>query len=184
MGSADKKVNVVLSKEDVPKVLRGLADLVEGKDTVAGAGVYGLELNADVLARLKVSLKRDGQMFSVKIKAREEGPGDESAEGEGDAPEGGLPKYKTLKKRMKKSFETIVDAVDKGAPLPADTVDSFLEDSVLMTDYPDEGEEYYAEYDQAVAEFKKAYAAGDAGRLSTATAALVASKKRCHDKYK
>ncbi len=94
------------------------------------------------------------------------------------------PKYKSLKKRMKTQFKGLKDAVERGELPPKDLVNAFALASELMISYPDEGEEYYGDYERAMQEFLVACAEKDLERVRQGLTALDDLKHACHARYK
>ena len=63
-------------------------------------------------------------------------------------------------------------------------VQSFLQDSKKMTEWPGYGDSFYEEYDRLCRSFIEADSAGDSGRLAECHRNLAACMKRCHELYK
>ncbi len=134
---------------------------------------------------MKISVKDEFGQVSVKIKFR-------SDLGDLEAPDcacggtlpGGMPSYKSLKKRMRSSFKSVYQAVHAGRMPSGDAVAAFVAESRLMVQYPGYGDPYYAAYDTAVNAFEAAWQAQDIHALHAAVDALNHLKTDCHQRYK
>jgi XXXCH domain-containing protein len=195
------KFEATLSVDELVNFFRDLAEGLEGGGEVGGDG-FGLSLAE--FEKLKVSVKKQEQEYVLKLKvkspdqeleaeelAREEEAGEaEVEEGEEDIrqfiAEGKKIKYKTLKKRMKKTWESILDSASKDNIPPEDATKSFIDDSALMVTYTkkDKGPEYYEEYVRATEAFREAYEEGNMQQLKLAVEELERIKKNCHSEYK
>lgn len=135
--------------------------------------------------KMKISVKDEFGQVSVKIKFR-------SDLGDLEAPDcacggtlpGGMPSYKSLKKRMRSSFKSVYQAVHAGRMPSGDAVAAFVAESRLMVQYPGYGDPYYAAYDTAVNAFEAAWQAQDIHALHAAVDALNHLKTDCHQRYK
>ena len=94
------------------------------------------------------------------------------------------PGYKSLKKRLGKSFKNMKKSLLTASPPVAGDLSLFLEDSAAMLDYPGYGDEYYAAYAHACNAFKKAVAGGDMEEMLSAFNKIGALKSACHERYK
>ncbi len=95
----------------------------------------------------------------------------------------GKPRYKSLKKRMKHFFKTIVISLRAGQAPAADVLAAFIADSRMMTSYPGKGDEFYPAYDAEVDRLEAAAAAGDLEAMTASVAALDRMKKECHSRH-
>ena len=105
----------------------------------------------------------------------------------GDAAESGGDgdvKYKSLKKRMKKTFKTIVAAASEDRLPDEETAKSFIDDSYKMISYPGYGDEHYEEYGNVTDAFKKAFEGKNVNEVKTWVNELERLKKECHSRYK
>lgn len=94
--------------------------------------------------------------------------------------------YKSLKKKMSKSFKSIKKALaEEGTPSKED-IEAFASDCQAMTTFTgkDKGEEHYQDFLHHVEDMKQAAQKGDAEALARAIAELGAMKKACHSDYK
>lgn len=131
---------------------------------------------------IKVSLKpRDGAWrLTVRLKDPAPAP---------DGPSPALaslrdkPRYKDLKKRMRRSFKAVETALAAGRTPETDALAAFVADSRLMTTYPGRGDPDYPAYDAAVERLEAAAAGGDLPAMTQAVAALRRLKKECHSRY-
>ncbi len=92
--------------------------------------------------------------------------------------------YKSLKKRLGKSFKNMKRSLLAASPPTADDLSLFLEDSAAMLDYPGYGDEYYADYTDACNTFKKSAASGDLEKMLAAFNRISELKSACHELYK
>lgn len=186
MSAKEVKFEKVLSSKEAADFLRALAQEIESgsKDQLKE-----FDLEFDDLKKLKIEIKRSGEQLHLKGKAKlnqadeVETPA-EAAAGEGKAKAEKPLKYKTLKKRMEKSFKAISASLAKDALPAKDAVDSFVADSERMVSYPGFGDEYYEEYSKVCVQFNVAFENSDLTALKEKCAELAAVKKLCHDRYK
>lgn len=205
MGDAFKKTLDGMTAEDAANLLRTLASLLE--ENVAAGPVspfLPLDLELGDVAKLKLSLKREDDGFAVKMKIRlpdapprpspldyldvpprheESLPPAGAAETE-SVTDGERESYRSLKKRMKKSFGAIRESLRSGDAPTRDLVDAFLADSRRMTGFRGYGDEHYEAYDRAVDRFRDAWDAADMPACQTAVQDLDRLKKTCHERYK
>ncbi|MFP4033752.1 MAG: GAK system XXXCH domain-containing protein [Desulfococcaceae bacterium] len=191
MSSGTKQFFGGLDEHGLAELFREMADRLEGKEP-AGGQEFGV--SPGEFFKLKLGVKRELDGYGVKLKVKpwqpREAPlgGPESAaispESPTPASEGGLPKYKSLKKRMKGRFKSIYDRLLNDALPEAAVVEAFLADSKLMIAYPDYGDEFYGEYDTLCVGFREAFERGDLSACKSAVQELNRLKKECHDRYK
>ncbi|THB69891.1 MAG: GAK system XXXCH domain-containing protein [Desulfovibrio sp.] len=195
-GSDKRKMEFMLLREEVGPFLSKL-----GQDMEKGEMRFG-ENAVDVNGynSLQVSVKDEGDLDSVRVKIKVKFPKElakveykngifiqEVVEGEddGDTPgPGGIPKYKTLKKRMKSDFKAIKEALEAGQFPGLEVMRSFHHDSELMVEYPGKGDEFYPAYSKAVREFVAAVENQDLAKARDAANLLEELKEACHDRYK
>ena len=92
--------------------------------------------------------------------------------------------YKTLKKRMKKTFASILrNAANYQLPTQKE-MDSFINDSQAMVEFPGYGDEYYQEYMNRVWEMQEAFRQNDARELMYKAQEMNQLQKDCHKRYK
>ncbi len=170
-----------LAQDGLPDFFRELADIIE--DGQAGDPELSTALNN--FEKLKIGVEEAYGRLAVKvrIKCRDAAGAVRPSEETQEAGQS-RPKYKTLKKRMKKSFKVIASLTAEGTLPPADAVDEFLSDSVLMVSYPEMGDEYYEEYSRTCDALAKAYDAKDAAACAELCMELARLKKECHNRYK
>ena len=177
------KFEQTVTPEELKALLIRLADALTDTGAESGAGsitdLTGLPLAA--ANKLKIGIKRVGQGFECKVKAKAAASAADLADMDLPADAAGKPKYKGLKKRMKATFKEITRALLAGE-MPAEAVAaSFVEDARLMVTYPGKGDEFYPAFSQAVDGFAKALEAGDLEALRKAALDLDQRKSECHD---
>jgi XXXCH domain-containing protein len=143
---------------------------------------------------LKIAVKDSGEALTVKVRLKYPKPEPVHAlpggSGETPAPGGNngptatgaslRPRYKSLKKRMKRDFKDIGAALAAGSAPRPDTLAAFVADSRLMTTYRGKGDDQYPAYLAAVAAFEAAQAVGDLEAMSRGYRELALCKKKCH----
>jgi XXXCH domain-containing protein len=92
--------------------------------------------------------------------------------------------YKRLKKEMKKTWETIVEAVERGQMPELPLVEEFYNQSKEMTTFPGKGDEYYQQYSAAADDLFAAAELEDMTNFSECVKTMEQLKKDCHDRYK
>lgn len=185
MSSEEKSVKLKMSISELAEFLRGLAGQLEGEET--GTDLSGIRISD--FSKLKLSMKRKDDFVKVKYKVKHEEAeeeDDEEDEDEEDEKSAGSEKekYKSLKERMKESYKTIKESMEADT-LPEESVaNSFIEDSRLMTTFPDKGDEYYDLYNTAVAGFEKALMEKNFLNVEIALKEIERIKTDCHEKHK
>ncbi|WP_373500108.1 GAK system XXXCH domain-containing protein [Desulfococcus sp.] len=186
--SGDKLYLEDLTQAQLANFFRNLADRLSGAaqdadDSSAADSVAAP--NPGEFKKLKISIKGDAGGFSLKWKSKAM-IRRADAEGEGIAAPADERevKYKTLKKRMKANFKAVTESLGADVMPGEAAVAAFLEDSRLMTTFPDKGAEFYADYERACTDFSRAFAAGDLGACKAAGVTLNQLKKDCHGRYK
>lgn len=174
----DTKATRHMDMQELPAFFRLLADALEK----GGDGEFA---NIDDFRKFKISGKNEFGQVTVKAKFKSGGEceADDRGEESDECQTAGMPKYKHLKKRMRSSFKLVFKLIHEGQTPPAEAVESFLADSDLMIAYPGYGDEYYAQYAKACAEFKAAFESGDLARMGETIDAIAHEKSRCHAKY-
>jgi XXXCH domain-containing protein len=191
MSSGKKQFFGGLDEQGLARLFREMADRLEGKEPVNGEE-FGVSTGE--FFKLKLGVKRELDGYGVKVKVKPWQPrevpvgGPESSPASPEAApapgQAGLPKYKSLKKRMKGQFKAIYDRLLNDALPDAAVVEAFLADSKLMIAYPGYGDEFYDEYDTLCLGFREAFERGDLAACKTAVQELNRIKKECHDRYK
>jgi len=182
MSTYEVKVEKKLSREELATFLRKFASGLKGGESLpVGPGVDISGFDA-----VKLTLKRDGEMTSLKLKVAFKQPpeGSEAAAPEPQKQAAATESYKTIKKRMKKSFAGIKTQVQAGQVPSADDAKAFHEDSRRMMSFPGKGDEYYASYENALKTFVKAIETGRLAEIKKSVAALDLVHQNCHKKYK
>ncbi|MDR3045156.1 MAG: GAK system XXXCH domain-containing protein [Desulfovibrio sp.] len=166
MGS--RKTSFSITRQELPVVLRRIADALERGDTVGTPGAATPEGDTDPLLaeglgnfrKLKLNAKHAFGQMQVVLKVKTPDAAAATADGTAGTGAGarhsarpvhsarpaGRPSYKSLKKRMRTSFKALRQAVQAGAMPPPRAAASFLSDSLLMVEYPGYGDEHYAAY--------------------------------------
>nr|WP_284710918.1 GAK system XXXCH domain-containing protein [Desulfovibrio aminophilus] len=137
-------------------------------------------------AKLKVEVRRKDGRVVVKLKAKHEESGG-AADPSGVSvrpPKAAGPKYGPLKKRLKRSWKAVREAVLAGRAPGAAQAEAFVADSERMVAFPGKGDAYYAPYTTALESFRIALKSGDIAALRSACDELERVKVQCHDRYK
>ncbi len=185
------KLETTLPRDELADFLRRLA-------AQAQSGVLDFPGGAVPLAgmkTLKISVKDAGEALTIKVRLKypkpEPTPSRAAPGGAADsradrdtppaAPGAGLrPRYKSLKKRMKRDFKDIGASLAAGFPPNPASATNFTADSRLMTTYRGKGDEQYPAYLAAVDAFAAAFAAGDLEAMAQSYRDLALCKKKCH----
>ena len=91
---------------------------------------------------------------------------------------------KNLKKRMSKSFKTLMKAMDDGRLPALDLVVSWSEDADLMITLLDRGKEHLHSFQSKSHELVESVKQGQIQRAKAAAAALNQMRKECHSRYR
>lgn len=180
MQESRKRVfETVLPRAEIGQALARLtAGADQGRLVIAGETIP-----FDDVASLKVSLKPHGDAWRLLVRLKDAGPIESADAPVSGTAESGRPRYKDLKKRMKRTFAALEAAAAAGTSPSADVLASFVADSRLMTTYSGKGDPDYPAYDAAVTQLEAVCAAGDPARLAEAVATLRRLKKECHNRY-
>jgi XXXCH domain-containing protein len=180
MGSTESKTQDVLPLEELPGFFKDLAKRLE---QARANQEHESENNLSNFSKIRIRIKRDENRADVKMKVKWDLP--ERAEEEPSSE--GAPKkikYKTLKKRMDKSFKTIWKSLEEGVIPQIEIVQSYLEDAAHMATYPDKGTPFYDNFEKACSDFSEAIKNDDIKLAIKAYEAMKALKEACHDRYK
>ena len=189
MGGSKSKIEFAVTRAEAPEVFRALAQGFESGMAELG----GSTLDLTDFAKLKIGLRAGGDtlFFSLKLKAEKIAPTcvceappcvcgateaiEAQRQGEG---------YKSLKKRLKKSWNGVKETLALGG-LPNDALlHAFAGDFRAMLGFPDKGEPEYPANAAALDELLAAAQAGDHDRASAAAAEIERLKKACQKLYK
>ncbi len=193
-----RKVEFMLHEDELPEYLKQLGEEMSSGNVSIGDA----KLDVSNFTRLGLSLKRENNGILVKIKIKY----DDDAQFEGNYDlEGefcynahdsrnletlmtGLeqdkpPKYKALKKIMKRQFKAIRCALLSGALPAAELTQQFVQASEWMCSFPGKGDPYYAPYMEAVNAFAAAVAAQDLEATMEQVEKINSLKRACHDRY-
>lgn len=181
--SPKAKLEKNLDRDELAAFLRQLAEEAQQGSLSFPGGPVGLS----GMKALKITIKDAGPGLKAKVRIKFPKPETPDAPREDRAPalqaSPGRPRYKSLKKRMKRDFKDIGAALAAGSAPKPETVAAFVADSRLMTTYRGKGDEAYPAYLEAVSAFAAAAAAGDVEAMAPAYRELAAEKKRCHARY-
>jgi XXXCH domain-containing protein len=206
MKKLKRKLKMKVTIEALGAYIKSLADAIDGKLENDQKDLIGL---FDNFSKATIKLSRKSQKATLEIKVELEpepegqtnrsalqrvekkpAPGNPQKEvpPEPKADQAGpnirKPKYKNLKKRMKKSFKDITQSIsDSRLPARSD-LDSFLYDSELMVSYPGHGDEYYTDYQKACQSLKNAYERLDFAGFKHEHGEIKKLMRDCHDRYK
>ncbi len=154
MGS--RKTSFSITRQELPAVLRRIADALERADAEEQSGAAtGGETDPLLAAGLgdfrKFRLNATHAFGQMEVVLKVKTPDAAAIPPHADPParSPGRPSYKSLKKRMRSSFKALRRAVQAGAMPPPEAAASFLSDSLLMVEYPGYGDEHYEAYRQA-----------------------------------
>lgn len=185
--SGDKIYLEGLTRAQLAEFFRALADRLSAADAEAAVAAAETPSAPDPgdFKKLEISVRQKFDGFSLKWKSKEgEGRAPGRKAGDDTPEEEGEVRYKSLKKRMKGDFKAITESLAADLLPDEKAVAAFLEDSRLMTTFPDKGAECYGEYEQACLEFSRAFGAGDLPACKAAGAVLARLKKDCHGRHK
>jgi len=173
MGSDDKKIEIILESSEADRLLKILAEGI--KHAVLPGALNGFASQIEHCAKLEFSLKQQGGLAELKLKAKGVSGQKESATGKPRA-----ESYKTIKKRLKTSFKFLQHSVGNLVLPPAEIVEVFLQDSLAMCSHPARGEFDYGPHLKLCNELKTAFDQKDRGALQMILGELEATKKTCH----
>lgn len=193
MGS--RKTSFSITRQDLPAVLRRIADALERADAAKGTDAPTstpqdgetdplLAAGLGDFRKFKLSAKNDFGHMDVVLKVKTPDAAIAVADGTpltstdagtqrsgSPARSAGRPSYKSLKKRMRTSFKALRQAVQAGVMPPPHAAASFLSDSLLMVEYPGYGDEHYAAYRTATEALRTALEAAPATAAPADTSA-------------
>lgn len=189
MGS--RKTTFSTTRQELPAVLRRIADALERGDAIGEPATAVPEDEADPLLasglgdfrKFKLNAKHAFGQMQVVLKVKTPGAAATAADADGPTTTGtgagarhavraaGRPSYKSLKKRMRASFKALRQAVQAGVMPPPQAAASFLSDSLLMVEYPGYGDEHYAAYLAATEALRAALEAVGTGGIPAAAPA-------------
>ncbi|MHC1699359.1 MAG: GAK system XXXCH domain-containing protein [Humidesulfovibrio sp.] len=173
MGSDDKKIEIILESNEAARLLKILAEGI--KHAVLPGALNGFASQIESCAKLEFSLKQQGGLAELKLKAKGISGQKESATGKPRA-----ESYKTVKKRMKTTFKFLQHSLGNLLLPPAVIVEVFLQDSLAMCSHPSRGEHDYGPHLKLCNEFKTAFDQKDRGAMQMILEELDAAKKTCH----
>ncbi|XPV76860.1 MAG: GAK system XXXCH domain-containing protein [Desulfovibrio sp.] len=189
MSKISYKYNPFITREELPDLLRSLADSLEGKSSDIPEE-YACLLSD--FYKLKMTIKEEEPQTTVRIKVHTRtdalqcsGAGLDGEDGTSSPRiEDSRHSYQGLKKRMKGSFKLLYKAVHENAFPPEAAVELFIEDSKSMTGFKGYGDEYYADYNTTVDNLEAAWKSQNLEEFHKAVDELNHLKTMCHDRYK
>lgn len=137
---------------------------------------------------LKLSLKFPGIALAAEDKpvddaeAKAEAPDEEGSEPGDSKP--GVKSYKKLKKKMKAEFKEIQAYLGRDEIPPMELIETFQADCQIMTSVPENGDEYYKQFNAEAYEMLGAAQSGDLEGLKASIGKLSAMKNACHERHK
>lgn len=178
MDKKEVKIEKHLAAGEAAGFLHSLAEALTEKPA---KNIYYDGVQLQGLKKVKMHLKKDGDLFSLKLKFKYSAPSDEKKSGLTKKP----AEYKTLKKEINKSFKSLKASIDKGSMPAAQTVDTFIQQAEHMVTFKNlgYGDEYFEDFIRLCHEFKKTYQTGNIESLVRAYNNIDARKALCHDKY-
>jgi XXXCH domain-containing protein len=182
MGSKEVRLAQTFTPEETADFLRDLAAGLEGGERDSGAAS---DLPLSEFTKLDLRIKRQDDRLALKFKLKHKSEpvpiGDDPAAA--DTPPK-KEKYKSLKKRLQKSYDAIRESLGEDRLPASGVVDEFVRDSLAMATYPDKGEEFYDAYLRACDLFLAAFQAGDLAQLKLRCREIHDLRGQAHDKYK
>lgn len=179
------KVEKVLSVQDLVAFLRKAADELERGELTVGDTTVGISRSVE----LKEMLELDAESVSVDLRVRYRQSTDlqvrEAEEKKISKASTELkPSFKKFKKRLAKTFKSILDSLNSDQLPSAETVGSFCADAEVMTTFLGKGDEHYAIFLQRCRELAVAVEQGNVDAAKDVTGALNQIRKDCHALYK
>ena len=186
MGKNKKEVKKEIKKEIEPGSLglffNELAAALDGKNADIFGELTGLFEN---MSEMSVKIINKDMRYEVKLKVEQSSPPPGNPpEVLRDKPDQSIQKYKDLKKRMKKAFREIGQALEENRMPEKSMFDAFLEDCRRMVTYPGHGDPHYDTFSKACDQFRQAFDRADFSAFQTGFAELGRLKNFCHREYK
>ena len=166
---------------ELPDFFRTLADRLE---SVGSEQTKGGDAAMTHFSGIRIKVKRAGNQANVTMRVKWHKYRNIASEDE-ESNENGQEKiqYKSLKKRMGKTFKAFSRDLKKGTIPPTETIDIFLKDAATMMNCL-EGNSYCQRFVDACRSFKKACQSGDLAVAQTSYDHVNQLKKECHSRYK
>ncbi|SHJ02480.1 GAK system XXXCH domain-containing protein [Halodesulfovibrio aestuarii] len=174
-----EKFTQTLTRNDLPAFLRKLADACEF------APEYDFP-DCTKAKKIRLAIKDEYGQLTVKLKVSAYADECElcgNCECESKSTEG-LPPYSRLKKRMATSFKVIFKSLHQNSIPPEEAVHDFITDSRLMTKYPGNGDQLYAEYNKLTDTLEEAWQQNNLQKFHETVDALNHMKTECHHNFK
>ncbi len=201
----EDKMKMTCSPEQLAEILRSMADAMErGRLSLDNVEVGWNEVekisltirNAVGMADVKIRISSSDRVMELPEDMEDEEDvgleiqGQDRKMARDIAPERarvGFAKprgsYGSLKKRMKKSFKSIMYALHESTWPSMVDIDDFLRDSEEMVRYPGKGDEFYPAYSEALTAFADAVRRQDLEAAFQGAHLLNTLKTQCHKKY-
>lgn len=177
----DVKMEKSFSLEETAGFLRGLADTITGED---GKTLDRFGLSLKNVNKIKIGMRWQGDAIDVKMKlnyAKQQNNSEPEKPTTLDSEPGS---FKALKKRMKKSFALIGDALKQGQSPSSKELEGFLAAAEKMVSCFGQEDIRYEGYRTLCNAFKVAVTTGDRDYMLRVYKELEVQKKACHDNYK
>ncbi len=182
MGSRETKLEELLPKDGLAVFFGELAARLTGP---SGENAEKAAGDLAGFSKVKIELKREGDKVEIKLKVRwDESKAEQAGETDSRATGSRKVKYKTLKKRMEKTFGAISEDLKKDLMPSEETVGDFLRDARQMVTYPGKGDLYYDDFTKACAAFREAFQKGDVAMVRAEFETLDRLKDESHDRFK
>jgi XXXCH domain-containing protein len=180
MSKFEKKEEIVVYGEDAVALLH---QIIAGITNAQSDQPAKHPIDFSKLKKLKLSVKSEFGRPYVKCKVKYEGENKMSDLLSGDEiSERQQPDFKSIKKRMDKSFKAIGERLKNGG-LPSNLELSFFcDNSELMTGFPGYGDMHYPAFRQLIAEFREAFHQYDLESCRDKHAQIKVMKNTCHRK--
>ena len=201
MSHPKKQYKARHSLEETASLLRFVAQALEDGRIAVGDMHMPLEADHAINVSFKLDPVKETFRLKLKYKGHAGGTGHERPSGPGSplhrfggggsravsdqgSATGKLPgrePYKKLKKRMKKNFLAIAEALQAGMFPPEALCSRFIDDSMAMITYPGKGDPHYERYRRATEEFARNLEEKDMNGLVAAAKRIEAIKNGCHE---
>ena len=172
------KKEIVAYGDDVRHVLEYVT---EGLSSPQPPAPGDISIDFSKLRKLKISIKQQSGQIYLKCKVKYVG-GDEDVTPPPDEihTDRDIPDFKTLKKRMDKSFKSIGERLENGGLPSHIETELFCSNAERMTTFPGHGDSMYPEFLQVIREFQEAFHQADIETCLSLYARIAAMKKNCH----
>jgi XXXCH domain-containing protein len=180
------KVDRVLDGPEAAAFLRKLADHLENNKLVVGD--TEVEIVNPIAIDELLDVDGDKKIFDLKLEYRQNVeeliPSSDTSDKGGSQERDPKLSLKKLKKRMAKSFKTILDSLQGGEMPKIEQVVAFCGDSDVMTDSMKAGEEHFDDFKSKCKELLECVEKADLEAAKNAAGSLNQMRKDCHAAYK